>query len=311
MGSSNDGSTAAQGARQGMTEDDPAGRGFFGRLLSAFTPAPESEDGTALARSPASNQGLSALRRMRVDDVAIPKGEIVAVPSDIGRDDLVAVFREHGFSRVVVYKGTLDHPQGLVLLKDLALTHGFGATGRFSLKRLLRPILYAPPSMPTGVLLQKMQKERVHMALVIDEYGGVDGLVTIEDLIETVIGEIEDEHDEDEGALWKEEKPGVILAQSTAPLEEVEAALGIRLRRGEEDEEIDTLGGLVFLRIGRVPARGEVVDHESGAEIEIVDADPRRIKRLRIRLPAAVAAALAEAEATAEAAAAAAAAKGL
>jgi magnesium and cobalt transporter len=154
---------------------------------------------------------------MRVDDVAIPKAEIVAVPLDIGKDDLVEVFREHGFSRLPVYKGTLDHPQGLVLLKDLALQHGFGAAGRFSLKRLLRPILYAPPSMPTGVLLQKMQKDRAHMALVIDEYGGVDGLVTIEDLIETVIGEIEDEHDEDEGALWVEEKPGVILAQSTAP----------------------------------------------------------------------------------------------
>jgi len=225
------------------------------------------------------------LRRMRVDDVAIPKAEIVAVPLDIGKDDLVEVFREHGFSRVPVYKGTLDHPQGLVLLKDLALQHGFGATGRFSLKRLLRPILYAPPSMPTGVLLQKMQKERVHMALVIDEYGGVDGLVTIEDLIETVIGQIDDEHDEDEGALWKEEKPGVILAQSTAPLEEIEAALGIPLRMAEEDEEIDTLGGLVFLRSGRVPARGEVIEHESGVQFEIVDADPRRIKRLRVRVP--------------------------
>ena len=205
--------------------------------------------------------------------------------SDIGKDELVEVFREHGFSRVPVYKGTLDHPQGLVLLKDLALQHGFGASGRFSLKRLLRPILYAPPSMPTGVLLQKMQKERVHMALVIDEYGGVDGLVTIEDLIETVIGEIEDEHDEDESALWKEEAPGVILAQSIAPLEEIEAALGIPLRMGEEDEEIDTLGGLVFLRSGRVPARGEVIEHESGVQFEIVDADPRRIKRLRVRVP--------------------------
>jgi magnesium and cobalt transporter len=288
MGSSNDGSTAAPGALQDLTEDDrsdPAQRGFFGRLLSAFSPGSETAAQAASDALPARNTpGLGALRRMRVDDVAIPKVEIVAVPLDIGKDELVAVFREHGFSRVPVYKGTLDHPQGLVLLKDLALQHGFGASGRFSLKRLLRPILFAPPSMPTGVLLQKMQKERVHMALVIDEYGGVDGLVTIEDLIETVIGEIEDEHDEDEGALWKEEKPGVILAQSTAPLEEIEAALGIRLRTGEEDEEIDTLGGLVFLRTGRVPARGEVVDHESGAEIEIVDADPRRIKRLRVRL---------------------------
>jgi len=287
MGSSNDGSTAAPGALSDLTDDersDPAQRGFFGRIFSAFSPGSDAAATADAEARPEASAGLGALRRMRVDDVAIPKVEIVAVSLDIGKDELVEVFREHGFSRVPVYKGTLDHPQGLVLLKDLALQHGFGASGRFSLKRLLRPILYAPPSMPTGVLLQKMQKERAHMALVIDEYGGVDGLVTIEDLIETVIGEIEDEHDEVEGALWTEEKPGVILAQSTAPLEEIEAALGIRLRTGEEDEEIDTLGGLVFLRLGRVPARGEVVDHESGAEIEVVDADARRIKRLRVRL---------------------------
>jgi magnesium and cobalt transporter len=288
MGSSTDGSPAAQGALAEMTDEttsEAAQRGFFGRLLSAFSPG-TGEPPSQTAGTPATNPGLHALRRMRVDDVAIPKADITAVPLDIGLADLVQVFRDHGFSRVPVYKGTLDHPQGLVLLKDLALQHGFGAGGRFSLKRLLRPILYAPPSMPTGVLLQKMQKDRVHMALVIDEYGGVDGLVTIEDLIETVIGEIEDEHDEDEGALWVEEKPGVILAQSTAPLEEIEAALGLALRAGEEDEEIDTIGGLVFLRAGRVPARGEVVAHESGVQFEIVDADPRRIKRLRVRLPA-------------------------
>jgi magnesium and cobalt transporter len=288
MGSSTDGSSAAQSA---LETDEPASepsqRGFFGRLLSAFSPASDAMASEGVSGAASAPQGLHALRRMRVDDVAIPKAEIVAVPLDIGKDELVAVFREHGFSRVPVYKGTLDHPQGLVLLKDLALQHGFGAMGRFSLKRLLRPILFAPPSMPTGVLLQKMQKERVHMALVIDEYGGVDGLVTIEDLIETVIGEIEDEHDEVEGALWNEEKPGVILAQSTAPLEEIEAALGMALRTGEEDEEIDTLGGLVFLRSGRVPARGEVIEHESGVQFEIVDADPRRIKRLRVRLPSA------------------------
>jgi magnesium and cobalt transporter len=206
---------------------------------------------------------------------------------DIGKEDLVEAFRQHGFSRLPVYKGTLDHPQGLVLLKDLALQHGFGAGGRFSLKRLLRPLLYAPPSMPAAILLQKMQRDRVHMALVIDEYGGVDGLVTIEDLIETVIGEIDDEHDEAEGALWKEEKPGVFLAQSLAPLDEFETAIGMGLRTDEDDAEIDTLGGLVFVRTGRVPARGEVVTHESGVEFEVVDADPRRIKRLRVRLPGA------------------------
>lgn len=293
MGSS-DGTGPAQDATDGQ-DGEPQQRGFLGRLLSAFSPPEPRETETRNAGggnpAPVANPpGLLNLRKLRVDDVAVPKVDIVAVPLDIGKDDLVAVFREHGFSRVPVYKGTLDHPQGLVLLKDLALTHGFGASGRFSLKRLLRPVLYAPPSMPVGVLLQKMQRQRVHMALVIDEYGGVDGLVTIEDLIETVIGEIEDEHDEAEGPLWQEETPGVFIAQANAPLEEVERAIGLSLRTDEDDEEIDTLGGIVFLRTGRVPARGEIVPHESGVEFEVVDADPRRIKRLRLRLPSAVAA---------------------
>ena len=298
MGSSNDGSGTAQSARDlGQDNDaEPPSRGLFGRIFGAFS-GPDSPSTNAEEEANPPPQigrtmlpGLGNLRRLRVDDVAIPKAEIAAVPIDIGRDELVEVFREQGFSRLPVYKGTMDHPQGLVLLKDLALQHGFGNSGRFSLRKLLRPLLFAPPSMPIGVLLQKMQRERVHMALVIDEYGGVDGLVTIEDLIETVIGEIEDEHDEAEGALWKEEKPGVFLAQSIVPLEEFEAAIGLSLRNGEDDEDIDTLGGLVFLRIGRVPARGEIIPHESGAEFEVVDADPRRIKRLRVRLPDAVAA---------------------
>ena len=272
--------------------EDPPQRGFFGRLFNAFSsaePPPAEPAQTPAPTAPvavAPAHGMGNLRRLRVDDVAIPKVEIVAVPLDIGKDDLVAVFREHGFSRLPVYKGTMDHPQGLILLKDLALTHGFGGTSvKFSIRKMLRPVLYAPPSMPVGVLLQKMQRERVHMALVIDEYGGVDGLVTIEDLIETVIGEIEDEHDEEEDSLWKEEKPGVFLAQATAPLDEFETALGISLRVSEEDGDLDTLGGLVMVRTGRVPARGEVVAHESGVEFEVVDADPRRIKKLRVRRP--------------------------
>ena len=305
MGSSTDGSSAAQRAQDfsmntpdysGQDDsEEPPQRGFFGRIIDAFSPGSAESNGDETLQGDAASTvtnrqallGIANLRRLRVDDVAIPKVEIAAVPLDIGKDELIAVFRREGFSRLMVYKGTMDHPQGLVLLKDFALQHGFGAGGRFSLKKLLRPILYAPPSMPIGVLLQKMKKDRVHMALVIDEYGGVDGLVTIEDLIETVIGEIEDEHDEDEGALWKEEKPGVFLAQSTAPLDEFEALIGLTLRTDEEDAECDTLGGLVFLRIGRVPARGEIVPHESGVEFEVVDADPRRIKRLRVRLPGA------------------------
>jgi magnesium and cobalt transporter len=277
---------------------EPPQRGFFGRLFDALSPQETSRSdseampmqGPALPPRNSASHGIANLRKLRVDDVAIPKVEIVAVPLDIGRDELVEVFREHGFSRVPVYKGTLDHPQGLVLLKDLALQYGFsGNSGRFSLRKMLRPVLYAPPSMPIGILLQKMQKERVHMALVIDEYGGVDGLVTIEDLIETVIGEIEDEHDEVSGEQWKEDGPGVFSAVANMPLDEFEHAIGLTLRSGDDDSDIDTLGGLVFLRAGRVPARGEVVPHESGAEFEVIDGDPRRIKRLRVRLPGAAA----------------------
>ncbi len=303
MGSSNDGSSAAQGAQD---DDEPgadqAPRGFFGRILNAFSPSDSQSGGDQSAppigpAQPGAGQlGLGNLRRLRVDDVAIPKVEIAAVPLDIGKDELVEAFRQHGFSRLPVYKGTPDHPQGLVLLKDLALQHGFGAGGRFNLKKLLRPVLFAPPSMPASTLLQKMQRDRVHMALVIDEYGGVDGLVTIEDLIETVIGEIEDEHDEADAALWKEEKPGVFVAQSVVPLDEFEAAIGMTLRADEDDAEIDTLGGLVFVRTGRVPVRGEIVAHESGVEFEVIDADPRRIKRLRVRLPGAGSAKPAETE---------------
>ncbi len=295
MGSSNDGTSEAQGALDPSEGQDGPQRGLLGRILSAFgasdAAAPSDQDATLPAVTAAPVPGLSNLRRLRVDDVMIPKVEITAVPVDIGKDELVEVFREHGFSRLPVYKETLDKPLGFVLLKDLALQWGFGAgSGRFSLRKMLRPVLYVPPSMPAAVLLQKMQKERIHMALVIDEYGGVDGLVTIEDLIETVIGEIDDEHDEADAKLWVMEKPGVYLAQARAPLEELEEATGLKLRTDEDDEDIDTLGGLVFLRTGRVPARGEIVPHESGAAFEVIDADPRRIKRLRLRLPGAQAA---------------------
>ncbi len=288
MGSTSEGSGATKDASEDTGEAQRSG--FFGRLLSGFSSgsaaAADATDKATSRGAPALPLlGLGNLRNLRVDDVAIPKVEIVAVPIDAGKDDLVEVFRSHGFSRVPVYKGTLDHPQGLLLLKDLALTHGFGASGRFLLRKLLRPILFVPPSMPAATLLQKMQRDRVHMALVIDEYGGVDGLVTIEDLIEVVIGEIEDEHDEEEGALWKEERAGVFVVQANAPLEEFEAAVGRSLRAGEEDKEIETLGGLIFLRTGRVPVRGEVVTDDSGVEFEVLDADPRKIKKVRVRLP--------------------------
>ena len=292
MGQSDDGSSnAAQSARE--TEGDDSSKGFLERLLTVFGGG-EDTDATPKIVSAASivpHGGMANLTRMRVEDVMLPKVEIVAVPIDIGKDDLVEVFRQSGLTRLPVYKDTLDSPMGMIHLKDFALKHGFnGNDAAFKLGGMLRPLLYAPPSMPLGVLLQKMQTDRMHMALVIDEYGGVDGLVTIEDLIEQVIGEIEDEHDIAEGHYWTVEGPGCYLAQSRTPIDEFEAEVGMRLVDEDDEEEIDTLGGLVFMLAGRVPARGEVVKHPAGLDFEVVDADPRRIKRLRIRIARAKAA---------------------
>ncbi len=309
MGDTIDGSSAAaQGAHAENatdgTEEEPPGQtgrgGLLSRIIAALSPAdPGAEppgagrdaNGTARPGLPGSDlPGMVNLHRMRLEEVMTPSAEIVAAPRDISREDLVALFRESGLSRLPVYDGTLDTPVGLVHLKDLALTHGFENPGedaaRFDLEQLLRPLLFAPPSMPIGVLLQKMQAGRIHMALVIDEYGGVDGLVTLEDLVEQVVGEIEDEHDAEEGPLWRLEAPGRYIAEARAPLDEFEAETGIGLRgMVAEDDEVDTLGGLVFLLAGRVPVRGEVIEHPSGVEFEVTEADARRVKRLRIRLP--------------------------
>ena len=290
MGDSLDGSTMAQDAPD--PSDSTRQRGFFGRILNTFSSAEAETDTLSAPRSEGARAtsavlpGIGNLRRMRVDDVAIPVAEIVAVPVTASITDLVTAFRDSGFSRLPVFKGTLDTPLGLIHLKDLALQQAFSdPKPRYNLRKLLRPLLFAPPSMPIGVLLQKMQSERIHMALVIDEYGGVDGLVTIEDLIETVIGEIEDEHDTSEDGFWQEEKPGQYIVQPRAPLTDFEAEIGLDLAGEDEGDEVETLGGLVFMRLGRVPVRGEVIPHESGAEFEVVDADSRRIKRLRVRLP--------------------------
>ena len=292
MGDIEDGSKAAQGA-QLQTEEIETGErpGLLSRIFDAFstedTAVVEPANGVASVTSEA--DGMINLRRMRVEDVAIPTADIVAVPNTISLDEMVQIFRESGMTRIPVYEGTLDTPLGLAHLKDLALLYGFNGDHRdgFDLTQIMRPLLFVPPSMSIGVLMTKMQTERRHMALVIDEYGGVDGLLTIEDLIEQVVGEIEDEHDTDEDQMWICEKPGVYVAQAKAPLPEFEAEIGRSLTSHEDvdEEEIDTLGGLVFMLSGRVPTRGEVVPHPEGPEFEVIDADPRRIKRLRVRIP--------------------------
>ena len=288
MGDTIDGSSGA--AQSAQEDDDSSEQGFFSRIFGALS-SNETDDTTIDVTEDASSRrihvhGILNLRRMRVGEVAIPNVEIVSVPDDIGRDELVQVFRDSGLTRLPVYSGTLDSPIGLIHLKDFALKHGFNGSGDLAIADLIRPLLYAPPSMQVGVLLQKMQSERIHMALVIDEYGGVDGLVTLEDLIETVIGEIEDEHDLDEGQFWTLEKGGCYLAEAKTPLEDFEEETGLNLTDGIDDDEVDTLGGLVFVLVGRVPARGEMIRHPAGPDFEIVDADARRIKRLRVHIGA-------------------------
>ncbi|MEN8660815.1 hemolysin family protein [Marivita sp.] len=304
MGDNDDSSNAAHRAQE-MT-DTQSELGFVSKLRTWFGGTVQDADTAPtpeIARSMSPIHGMMNLRRMRVEDVAVPRADIVSVPDTITKAELVDVFRESGLTRLPVYTGTLDTPVGMAHLKDLALKHGFnGKSSDFDLKQMLRPLLFVPPSMPIGVLLTKMQTERRHMALVIDEYGGVDGLVTIEDLIEQVIGEIEDEHDLDEGTNFSREKPGVYMAFARTPLEEFEAEIGLNLTNHDDidGEEIDTLGGLVFMLAGHVPARGEVVPHPEGPEFEVIDADPRRIKRMRVRLKATAAGEAARARDVAE-----------
>ncbi len=284
-----DTTAAVNGAHETLSKAPKSG-GFFSRVFEALSPteAQVVPVDTPHPTDPKPGHGMMNLRRMRIEDVAVPKVEISAVSKTVSLQELVAKFKESGLTRLPVYDGTLDTPIGFAHLKDLALTHGFnGADQSFDLEKMLRPLLFVPPSMAIGVLLTKMQAERRHMALVIDEYGGVDGLVTIEDLIEQVIGEIEDEHDVDDDQFWSVEKSGAYLALAKTPLDDFEAEVDLSLTKHEDvdGEDIETLGGLVFMLAGRVPARGEVVIHPDGPEFEVIDADPRRIKRLRVCLP--------------------------
>jgi len=285
-------SSAAQSAHQPEVANKP---GFFERLFRARQGTNRHRDAGSRSIQMETNGhsltpvgGIGNLNRVRVQDVAVPRAEIVSVPLNIKLGPLVQVFRSHGLTRLPVFKDTLDTPLGFIHLKDLALQHGFNnGDTPLDLKSMLRPLLFAPPSMPIGVLLQKMQTDRIHMALVIDEYGGVDGLVTIEDLIEQVVGEIEDEHDIEEDQYWTVDKPGTYLCLAKTPLEDFEAEIGFHLVDPADQEEIETLGGLVTLLAGRVPMPSEVIQHVSGLEFEILEADPRHIKRLRVLLPTA------------------------
>lgn len=229
----------------------------------------------------------AAFKTLRVEDVMTPRADIVAVDIATPFEGLIRQFAEVEHSRMPVYRDTLDDPLGVVHIKDVfKLLAGEGrapAPGDPILHRLRRECLYVPASMHASDLLVRMQAARIHMALVIDEFGGTDGLVTLEDLLEAVVGEIEDEYDEAAAAQVVERPGGVIEADARAPLDDLETVLGASLAPEQMEEEIDTVAGLVSALAGRVPQRGEVIAHPDGFDFEITDADPRRVKRVRVR----------------------------
>lgn len=264
----------------------------------------ELADISAQERAMLSN--VLSLRERRVSDVMIPRADIVAVPGDATLDELLAHFRTAGHSRLPVFDDTLDDPRGMVHIRDfleyiaekarpgengpqeetgkLAVPHDLAVVNLatpLSATELLRPVLYVPPSMPAIDLLVRMQATRTHIALVIDEYGGTDGLVSIEDLIEIVVGNIEDEHDLEETPIAPAGE-GSFTADARATLDELKRATGVDLSQNEVADDIDTLGGLIVTLAGRVPAQGEIVEGPEGLTFEILDSDQRRVKRLTI-----------------------------
>jgi len=250
-------------------------------------------------------KNVLGFRAKRVNDIMVPRADIIAVPLEISLGDLLRVFRTAGHSRLPVYNDTLDDPRGMIHLRDFVdfiserAEQDAGARRRklsvekldlarldlsmpLSAAKILRPVLFAPPSMQALDLLVKMQSTRTHMALVIDEYGGTDGLVSIEDLVEIVVGDIEDEHDLEESATIVKGSDGSMIVDGRAGLPEVSEALGVDFSRDDEVEEIETIGGFVGFLAGRVPIRGEIITGVENLEFEVLDADPRRVKRLRI-----------------------------
>ena len=251
----------------------------------------ESERSNDVALSPQERVMLANLLKfgeLRVDDVMVPRADIVAVEETTSLCDLVRAFREAQHSRLPLYRETLDDPTGLIHIKDVMSLVEIGADGllrwpEVPITKVKRDLLFVPPSMPARELLLKMQTTHMHLALVIDEYGGTDGLVSIEDLVEEIVGDIDDEHDVDESPRLRTLADGVYEADARLDLEDFKDQTGLEFVPVDPDEEVDTLGGLVVSLLGRVPQRGEIVPYPDGHEFEVLEADPRRVRRLRIR----------------------------
>jgi len=247
----------------------------------------EAEDARPVAGdlSPPERQMLRNLLHFgdqTAGDIAVTRGDIVAVPSDISFDELIAAFAEAGHSRLPVYGASLDQVVGMVHIKDVFIAR-FDASRDRSLPALMREPLFVPESMGVIELLARMRAQRTHLAIVVDEFGGTEGLVTIEDVVEEIVGDIEDEHDEAEAGMLTMLDDGLWEADARVELEELAQAVDPRL--SSDEDEVDTLGGLVFLLAGHIPAKGECVNHPSGWKLEAVDSDPRRIIRVRLHAP--------------------------
>ncbi|HEX5257400.1 MAG TPA: hemolysin family protein [Sphingomicrobium sp.] len=260
-------------------------------IEEAIDEAEESEGSTPAAGdlSPAERQMLRNLLHFgeqTAGDICVTRGDIMAVPSDISFDDLVRAFADAGHSRLPVYGESLDEVIGMVHIKDLFLASVDPSLDR-SLKALMREPLFVPESMGVIELLARMRADRIHLAIVVDEFGGTEGLVTIEDVVEEIVGEIEDEHDEAEAGMLTMLDEGLWEADARIELEELAEAVDRRL--SSDEDEVDTLGGLIFLLAGHIPEKGECVTHPSGWKLEAVDSDPRRIVRVRLHAPAGVA----------------------
>jgi magnesium and cobalt transporter len=223
------------------------------------------------------------LRGTTADDVMVPRPDIVAMRADVTLQQALELIRTDGHSRLPIYREQLDDMIGMIHIKDV-----FAYVGRpeaFSLEAILRRPLMVAPNIPVLDLLLQMRQARMHLALVIDEYGGIDGLVTIEDLVETIVGDISDEHDEVTVPMVSERSDGALDVNARMDVEDFEKRMGPVLTEDERNADIDTVGGLVFTLAGRVPAKGEVISHPSGIEFRVLDADARRIRRVRVRRP--------------------------
>ncbi len=222
---------------------------------------------------------------LRVEDVMVARAEVKAVEVGMELSDLLKYFAECTHSRLPVFRESLDDPIGFVHIKDVVSELARdGEPQKHPLERLHREVLYVPPSMMLTDLLVKMQSTRIHLALVVDEYGGTDGLVTLEDLVEEIVGDIEDEHD-DEEPMFVRRSARVWEADARTEIDDFAEETGIDLELEDDDADFDTLGGVAFALAGKVPVRGEVLRHPTGVEIEILEADARRIRRVRLRTP--------------------------